>query len=1373
MTSTYTKHEWTAFTEADLLGAGSGNGNSLGRGDSFTMPGSASVTMSTWDNDSSLSGDSRNNENANDSSGQKATVDGQRVGSQMYAESYHVLHGSDGQTYYLIEIEVEGYNAPGLGDDFFTFYGNVPPAGVELTIAQTCNVRGCWVDYSCLGAGSNAPANTPPTFTDVPADGIICIDENTTFVIDVNATDADGDTLTYEIIGGADAAAFEIDAQTGELSFIAGPDYEAPTDGNGNNIYDVTIEVSDGNGGTDTKALWVKVKDVDETDPACIVIEAEDMHEWGFQTVCGSQASENKLVKLNCAGGEGKLWTTFNGMEGEYDLTIRAQDESDGQSTLTVKVNGVVVGVIELDQDNNGGGSNNGGFSDFTLDNIQINPGDVVSIHADGDAGEFVRIDKIELCKDGEKCPDGFQLEDFSGAAAGATVGTQFDGFSVVAQRAGDDANSENDAMIFDSANPTGGDHDLGFANLGNIIIISEDNDSSDPDDNAHGGSITFDFDNPSDIHDIKLLDIEEAGGTIDLFDEDGNLIKTVDIPAAGDNSIQTIKLDAQDVDSMVINLVGSGAVDDLCFMPGEEPPLGSLSGRYFIDENNNDVDDGEPGVAGVTVELLNEDGTGTGITTTTSSDGSYSFGDLAPGTYGVKFTDDVSGLTLVDANVGADDTIDSDATDVGGGMSTIEGIVVVSGADTPDNDAGVEDAGTASLAGRVFMDNNDNSVDDAGDMGIAGVTVTLSNGDTTVTDADGNYEFTGLKAGDYTVTFPTDVDGKVLVDSNVGGDDTIDSDADETTGSTGTITLGVGERSEDNDAGVEDPGTAALSGRYFCDENDNDVDDGEPGIAGALVTLLDADGNPAQDAGGNVITTTTDSTGNYTFAGLLAGTYGVMFATEASGKEFVAQDDPNGNGDDTNDSDVDDTGVITGITLTIGETSEDNDAGVEDPGTASLGDRVWIDANGNGQQDVGEVGLDDVDVTLYDEDGNAIATTSTAGGGLYLFDNLDAGDYSVGFDIEDTFVFTDQDVGADAGDSDADTTTGRTGTYSLAIGEENLTVDAGVVVANNTPEPADDAGMICADEELTLNVLANDTDADGDALTITAVDGQAIVEGGAAIETSEGTLVSLVGGQLVFDGEAAYAGLDIGESALEDISYTVSDGTDTADANVAVTFCGDANTLDSFFASFPTSGTYELEYAGDAGDPFPEFAYDLRFLDTGDARLDGVLFEEAYCLDFAAAAVTVGHGGPDNIGDLFGSQSVAALDAFDPLTVSNANGLAGSENLDLINWVIDQNFEDTGSSGWEVQFAVWELADNFDASLVSYDSFDDTDLSGVQEILDGALALAGAFDAGVDSFTPSASGTVGLIVDPGDADPLNVQPFIVAINFEDYDCIC
>ena len=167
---TYKQYEFTAFTEADFLGQG-GNGSSIGCGDTFTMPGAATVCISTWDNDGSLSGDSYCNENANDSTGQKATIDGAALGAQMYAESYHVLQGSDGKTYYMIEIEVEGHDAPGAGDDYFTFYGAVPPAGVELCVTATCNVRGSWVDFKCLGAGEKVPANEPPVFTNLPENG--------------------------------------------------------------------------------------------------------------------------------------------------------------------------------------------------------------------------------------------------------------------------------------------------------------------------------------------------------------------------------------------------------------------------------------------------------------------------------------------------------------------------------------------------------------------------------------------------------------------------------------------------------------------------------------------------------------------------------------------------------------------------------------------------------------------------------------------------------------------------------------------------------------------------------------------------------------------------------------------------------------------------------------------------------------------------------------------------------------------------------------------------------------------------------------------------------------------------------------------------
>ena len=60
------------------------------------------------------------------------------------------------------------------------------------------------------------------------------------------ATDPDaGTTLTYSI-SGADAALFDINATTGAITFKSSPNYEAPTDAGGDNVYDVTVSASDG-----------------------------------------------------------------------------------------------------------------------------------------------------------------------------------------------------------------------------------------------------------------------------------------------------------------------------------------------------------------------------------------------------------------------------------------------------------------------------------------------------------------------------------------------------------------------------------------------------------------------------------------------------------------------------------------------------------------------------------------------------------------------------------------------------------------------------------------------------------------------------------------------------------------------------------------------------------------------------------------------------------------------------------------------------------------------------------------------------------------------------------------------------------------------
>ena len=87
--------------------------------------------------------------------------------------------------------------------------------------------------------------------------------ENTLAVTTVTSTDADaGQTRTYSIAGGADAALFAINETTGALSFIAAPDFETPTDAGANNVYNVDVRVTDSAGGSDTQAIAVTITNV-------------------------------------------------------------------------------------------------------------------------------------------------------------------------------------------------------------------------------------------------------------------------------------------------------------------------------------------------------------------------------------------------------------------------------------------------------------------------------------------------------------------------------------------------------------------------------------------------------------------------------------------------------------------------------------------------------------------------------------------------------------------------------------------------------------------------------------------------------------------------------------------------------------------------------------------------------------------------------------------------------------------------------------------------------------------------------------------------------------------------------------------------------
>ena len=104
-----------------------------------------------------------------------------------------------------------------------------------------------------------------PVFT---SGATVSVAENAaTAVYTAEVTDADGDgSLTFTLSGGADQALFEIDSETGEVTFIDAPDFEDPRDAGGDNVYDIVITASDGINNTD-QAVQITVTNENDEAP--------------------------------------------------------------------------------------------------------------------------------------------------------------------------------------------------------------------------------------------------------------------------------------------------------------------------------------------------------------------------------------------------------------------------------------------------------------------------------------------------------------------------------------------------------------------------------------------------------------------------------------------------------------------------------------------------------------------------------------------------------------------------------------------------------------------------------------------------------------------------------------------------------------------------------------------------------------------------------------------------------------------------------------------------------------------------------------------------------------------------------------------------
>jgi len=120
---------------------------------------------------------------------------------------------------------------------------------------------------ACSGGGESVipppgPLNQAPAFSTSPID--TNVEENTSEPFTtIEASDPNGDALTFSL-SGDDASAFAFDSTTGGLSFATAPDFEAPGDGDTNNVYVATLRVSDPSGLSATLPINVSVTNVEE-----------------------------------------------------------------------------------------------------------------------------------------------------------------------------------------------------------------------------------------------------------------------------------------------------------------------------------------------------------------------------------------------------------------------------------------------------------------------------------------------------------------------------------------------------------------------------------------------------------------------------------------------------------------------------------------------------------------------------------------------------------------------------------------------------------------------------------------------------------------------------------------------------------------------------------------------------------------------------------------------------------------------------------------------------------------------------------------------------------------------------------------------------
>ncbi|MEE9438119.1 MAG: SdrD B-like domain-containing protein, partial [Saprospiraceae bacterium] len=490
---------------------------------------------------------------------------------------------------------------------------------------------------------------------------------------------------------------------------------------------------------------------------------------------------------------------------------------------------------------------------------------------------------------------------------------------------------------------------------------------------------------------------------------------------------------------------------------------LSSIGDTVWIDENINGIQDpNEVGVEGVIVNVLDTDGNIVG-TDTTDANGYYIVDDLIPGDYQVQFvlSSLPVGTTLTIQDAGSDDAIDSDADADGFTVFT----TLEPGEHDPTWDAGIF-VQTMNIGDFVWHDQDGDGHQDANEPPIEGVMVILYDENDNIimiteTDNTGHYIFEDVLPGTYYIVF-VDPDGFEITIPDSTGDETdsdvtnsVDSDAGSTTD---MFTLVLGQEDD----------YSFDAGYYMCipigelvwyDINENDIwDSEENGINGLEVNLYQLQNGSyvlyESTLTGHKPGTPSDD-GYFKFCAP-PGTYYIEVMMPPIG---LVQTNPNifnnlpitNSNESTADSDLTNNyGAATTTSFTVKSGDQICNIGAGFYPMATVGNKVWYDANENGIQESNESSVSNVLVQAFEvETGQAIAQSYTDAGGIYKIEYLQKKDYYLKFTPPSGYSFTTANSGNELVDSDVDHTYGyrTTAAYSLEPGQNYINIDAGLIL--------------------------------------------------------------------------------------------------------------------------------------------------------------------------------------------------------------------------------------------------------------------------------------------------------------------------------------